>query len=577
MNLRKVSVEQALYGLAFLIAAGFRFYRLGVLPLTDAEASLALQALGLADGSQIFTGGQPGYLLLTALVFYLFGSSEMLARFWPALAGSLAVFAPYLFRRPLGKTAALALSFMLAFEPGLLAVSRQADGLSLAVSFSLLAAGFLYNGRAAGAGLFAGLALLGGPGLWGGLLAAALAASLASFGHGRYPSGGGVEAANLAFPPDVFDRRFWIRSSLWALCSVFFAGTMFGRVSAGLGGLTASLPAYLSGWGQMSGTPLWLLGTALLGYQLAALLPALAGIWHAWKEKSAIDLFLAVWLGISLALALAYPARQVADLAWMLLPLWALAARSVARWLTLRVIEEDRLLTVAQTTLILVLFVFMWINLVGLNRPLMGNVEVQLRWAGIAGALVMLLLVSLLIAWGWSYPIAVAGLVNGAGIALAVYTLSAGWSAAGLGRNPSAEMWPRSPAIQQADLLLGSVADLSEWNVNRQVGVDVLVAGVDSPALRWLLRGFRDVRFEPAVLPEEGPSLVIASEKDALSLTAEYSGQDFIWLQSPAWTLISAGEWVRWAAFRELPFEKASLILWARTDLFPGVEGASAR
>jgi hypothetical protein len=34
--------------------------------------------------------------------------------------------------------------------------------------------------------------------------------------------------------------------------------------------------------------------------------------------------------------------------------------------------------------------------------------------------------------------------------------------------------------------------------------------------------------------------------------------------------LILPEEWIKWYAFREVPSEKQQIILWARTDLFPG-------
>jgi hypothetical protein len=66
MRNRTLNVELGLYVLIFLLAAGFRLVGLGRNSLTDAEASLALQALELARGGSPVLTGQPGYLVLTA-------------------------------------------------------------------------------------------------------------------------------------------------------------------------------------------------------------------------------------------------------------------------------------------------------------------------------------------------------------------------------------------------------------------------------------------------------------------------------------------------------------------------------
>jgi len=52
---------------------------------------LALQSLSIAKTSsptnQLIIEAQPAYIFLTSWVFGLFGSTNFLARFWPALAG----------------------------------------------------------------------------------------------------------------------------------------------------------------------------------------------------------------------------------------------------------------------------------------------------------------------------------------------------------------------------------------------------------------------------------------------------------------------------------------------------------
>ena len=67
MNFSRLKYEAWLYGLAFLIALGFRFLQLGASPLTDSEATLALQALQIARGASPLLGPQPLYILLTSV------------------------------------------------------------------------------------------------------------------------------------------------------------------------------------------------------------------------------------------------------------------------------------------------------------------------------------------------------------------------------------------------------------------------------------------------------------------------------------------------------------------------------
>ena len=174
MQSPRLTIENVLWGLVLALALSIRLLNLGTIPLSDPEANWALQALSLFPGTAniepIQPGPQPGYLAITGLLFALFGSSDGLARLLPALAGGLLCLVPYFFRDRLGRQAALIMAFGLALDPGMVAVSRLPGGPMPALAFSLLALGTLAVGRVVWAGFFLGLALLGGPAVWQGIL-----------------------------------------------------------------------------------------------------------------------------------------------------------------------------------------------------------------------------------------------------------------------------------------------------------------------------------------------------------------------------------------------------------------------
>src|SRR5690606_26763711 len=113
MNSLLRKYEGWLYGLAFLIALGFRLIQLVAAPLTDVEATVSLQALHIAQGKAPLLGSQPGYVLPTSLLFAVIDSTNFMARSLPALAGSVLVFLPYFFRNILQSRAALLLAFLI--------------------------------------------------------------------------------------------------------------------------------------------------------------------------------------------------------------------------------------------------------------------------------------------------------------------------------------------------------------------------------------------------------------------------------------------------------------------------------
>ena len=128
-----------------LCLLALRFIALGAAPLTDSEATLALQALALARGESPLLAPQSAYILLTSVLFAVTESNNFLARFFPALAGGAIVLVPLLFREQIKPRPAAILALFLAIDPLLVAFSRTAGGTILALTFLLAAVGFWMN------------------------------------------------------------------------------------------------------------------------------------------------------------------------------------------------------------------------------------------------------------------------------------------------------------------------------------------------------------------------------------------------------------------------------------------------
>jgi hypothetical protein len=79
------------------------------------------------------------------------------------------------------------------------------------------------------------------------------------------------------------------------------------------------------------------------------------------------------------------------------------------------------------------------------------------------------------------------------------------------------------------------------------------------------------VRFAGSILAGEKPSIVITSEKEENpELTADYRGQDFAWWSRPAWGGPVPSTFKDWLTYRRTALTYDHVILWARSDLFPG-------
>jgi len=560
MKLPKLNVETGLFLLALVLAGAVRLSGLGSATLNDQEASLALQALGIVrGGGSALIGPHPLYLALTSVVMFLFGSSNFAARVWPALAGSLLVLTPFYFRNRLGRLPAVLLAFFLAIDPGLAAVSRQAGGPSLALAAVFFAVGLWNSGYPAAAGIAAGLSLLSGPWVWAGWLGLALA----GWGYRTFLHGG--ENASEDAAPEMDLRASLRRAGWFALGTFLFGGSLFFFVPQGWSAAASSLAAFVQSWYQPSGVPVVRVGQALLWYEFLPVIAGLACV-VVYRKYSAVR-FLAIWVLAGLILAAAPVGRQTASLVWVSVPVWGLTAVLAASIFARP--AADRLPTLAQSLLGIVILGFLSLTAVGISAV---GAPQSAEWVALIAALALLLLTTLLVAWGWSVKVAWYGLVWSFSAVLLAYTLMSTWNAAGLSGRRPVELWTQGANIRDGDLIRQTIGDLSLWNVGARNRLDVVVMDEGSPALRWLLRDQSQVSYTRSLTVASTPALVITMNLDEPKLGASYRGQDFILEEAPVWNISSLKDWFRWLVFREVPVESHAVVLWARTDLFPGEE-----
>ncbi|GAB4503055.1 MAG: hypothetical protein Fur0043_00470 [Anaerolineales bacterium] len=577
--------ELWLYALAFCVAVALRFFALGALPLSEAEAKWALQALYVAQGMRPLLGPQPIYILPTALLFFLFGATDFLARFVPALTGSLLVGLPFLFRQRLKPTSGLLLAFCLALDPGLIALSRQAGSPMPALAFSLLAWAFWWRGQPRMAGVLAALALLSGPALWPGLLSLGLAWGLGELARPRAAASTDGEKPSIteSGQGEVPTRRNDLQAALMAGgVVILLGGTLLFLAPNGMSAWLASLPEWLSGWGRPAGVPAGRLLLALAIYQPLAVLFGLAALWRGVWQGRRRFVRLGLWLCMALLLALMYPARQVSDLAWVLIPLWALAALESSNHVHWP--QEGR--EALGIGLLLALFlIFAWLNYANIaldptnpahltptqiqygGNILLGNLP-PVRYLLLASLFLLLVIGMLLVSLGWSPRTARLATLWGLTMTLGLYALGMAWSATGLRTPQGWELWQDGPRPVQANLLRETVEQLSAWNGGDEQGQEVTLVGIDSPALNWLLRNHA-LHHASGLDPLQTPPLVVTSNQEDLSLTSAYRGQDFLWQQEPDWPNANLYKWIHWSVFHELPYTTETIILWVRADLFP--------
>jgi hypothetical protein len=479
------------------------------------------------------------------------------------------VMAPFFFRRWFGRTPAIVLAFALAFDPGLVALSRQAGGPALAAGFILLALGGWLSGYPVLAGIFSGLALLSGMGLWPGLAALVLAGFLYRLAL-RDQGDAGLPEIKMPVWNAVFA----------GVAVLLLVGTLFFQVPRGLSAIGGSLAAYLSGWSAPTTSPLLVWLITLLFYQPIALILGIAGVSRALRRSPIqalrVDGFLSLWFVLALLIGAVYPARQPGDLVWVIIPLWALAVREGLRYLDLE--PAARLAALGLGLLTVVLLIFFCLNMAGVVSALSLNLQNQTfpqYWAAMAASIGLVVLMAYLVAWGWSIQAAGRGLLGGLLVVLAVGTLSSSTSAAGWRVLQNAELWQVSPSMPDVRLLASTTADLSRWNTGAPNTLDVLSVGADRPSLDWTFREVPGYRQIPKLPGGVNASFVITTADQQPLLASTYRGQKIQVSSAPNWDKMAILDWLDWMIYRKTSSEGQTLILWARADLFAGGAASS--
>ena len=572
MNSPRLKYEGWLYWLAFLIALGFRTIQLGDTPLTDSEAQFALQALHIAQGKAPLLGTQPAYILFTSVLFLVTESTNFIARFVPAIVGSAIVFTPYYFRESIKPRPALILAFLFAIDPGFVALSRQASGTILAVTFLLFTWAMWKSGHAIPTGIFAGLTLLSGPSVWSGVLMLGLTSIFLQ----------GMK--NSSQPQQEYD---WRSTLIAFIATVLLGGTLFFTTPNGLSALFNSIPAYLKGWVTSSAFTPGRTFLTFAAYEPLGIFLALFALIRGFRLQSVRYIKLSIWLAVSLLVAVFY--RQTSELAWVIIPLLILAARELSRSFDIYLDERVEIGVVAGA--IMILLVYIWFNVanIGLNPyahlvPTQFPFRIALFGQTLVNTIIefpfdayyiILIIASLilvvcigLVAFGWSPRTARLGTTWSFSLFLGIYAIGAAWGASGLRTPNGVELWLPDQSPAQADLAMSSINDISLFSRGHIESEPVTIVGVDSPALEWTLRN-HDVQVVSILDPLNAPPIVITPLMNELGLPSAYRGQDFTWRQPPTWDIIQSPDWVGWLVYRQLPRDTETIILWARDDLFP--------
>lgn len=543
--------------IAFGLALSFRLIRLGIYPLGDMEAEIALQALAAAQKSRVSFGSFMSVVGLTGIDFFLFSSGNFLARFWTAFFGAGIVFIPLFFRKKLGDWPAILASLALAISPDMVGLSRIVGSPMMALVCLLLALGLFYNQKPVLSGGMLAMGLMSGSVFWLGLIILGMSGLISRWIF--------KENHILADFSITDQKHFWIRFGLSFIATLLIIGTVFFLAPSGLSGVFSGLISFVEGFGEGYTSPFFLIPLSLVVYALPAVI---FGIWGSLRGillKSELDIFLLVWWVLGLVILFLYPGSNPADIIWVTFPLWILAARVVSfAW---HLPDEGHLVMIITSAVVFLLFAFMFLALRSLGNQVYTQEQQTGTLIAILGSAVLLVAIVLLVSFGWSEEIALPGLLLGLALVFSAGMISASVNSTSLGSKDAHSFWyPDEPQVSTKWLDI-SIERILDGNKTQQPPVEIAVTAQPSPAMKWALREYDPVHFEPYIPPQFQPGLIITEVQVSPELTNSYRGQDLVWSRRVTWNEMSPMQYFTWIISGKAPTLDEWIIFWVRTDL----------
>ena len=532
-QVRRLTLESALWVLVGLGALAMRMAQLDGAPLTAHEADAAVMAWRAAQGQGLpVVDYNPFLLAANNLTFLLFGAGDGLARVWPVVFGSLLALSPFLLRRFLGRRAALAAGIYLALSPTAVVASRRLDGTVIGAVGAMVALGagvqWFETDRSAWLSLAAlgvALGLSGGASFYG--LALPLIVVLIALWRLWPDSPISMLGQNLNKA-----RGQGSRFALILLSGLMGFSTGLGWNLAGLG----AVGGHLAGWvgrfaaaGPRPASPLLL----LMVYEMFGLVGGLAALAWGLAEGREEPVVLGLWTaGAALVLSI-MPGRAPTDLLWVVVPLALLVGVGIEGVLQgvrgrLAAGETKLGIQLAYGGLVVVLAAHGFLMLAQYGyRGDRANLALALVAAAVQVPLA--LSAGLLLGAGRTLRTAAAGI----GMVLLVFTVGAGWSAAYRHSADPREPLQAEPTALNVRDLVATLEELSWQETGARTALSFVYEAPEHSILTWYLREFENAKQVTRLEDVEPANLgaVVVSEGRVEGVLSEapegYAGQDF--------------------------------------------------
>lgn len=574
--------------LTILLTLGIylRIAQLGNRPLNELEAGTALQALNYANGTPDFTITQPFYVVVTSLLFQLFGSGNLVARLFSAFCGILILFFPFLYQKKIHLARLTFLVAFIALDPVLITWSTQADGLVPFLAFGLYSLYFLSIDKKVPGIILVGLSIALGlrafPFVIGIFIAIPILAILDVLWFST-----GIR------PLNVLSRKMNRGQWLLLIAVVILGATGIFAFPSGLNGLgnaflsTFTADAPEKQYFRLNFFPMVM---AFLLYLSIPLILTVVAI-RAGMKKSDYQASIAFIGILILAVLLWIFGQGVLTLAYLILPLLVLASDCALPANNRNPLKLHPILTIA-ASLIPFLGFFLLQRLAEIIQLQDLSLPLTIRWQntmyslplnrfsayaliiGIGIIVVAVLIPKILRSFDRKQTRF--GLLSGLLAVAVLAMLHNGWNAAGL--NPGGDFRQIGAVSGQHSLLLGQIkfpisaefvpvieeiSMKSDGFMNRLDGVNLVRNDV---MLDWVLRNYPNVAKRALISKTEDKlDLIISDPAAEVPVNGGYVGMVIDWSSFVNWDYFTAQDWLSWLLYKNQNETRSQIIIWQPT------------
>jgi uncharacterized protein (TIGR03663 family) len=593
-------LETAAYVVIALLAAGLRFFQLGLRPLDGGEAVQALAAYRFVQEGALAApaGTVPALFTGNVVGFTLFGGSDIVARWLPALAGVILVLLPYGLRHRLGRGGALVASLLLALSPAAVYLSRSLDGAMLVAACGLAVAVGLINyvdtrrpGSLYLAAAALGLGLCSGPGIYTLLLIFALFGLALFLGERLLDRDTGWSSLWGAWSSVRGERGLLAKAGAVLFATFGLVAMALVLYPGGVGHAADLIGAWAAGFlPEADGNPLVYPLLLLLRYEPLILILGLveAGRWALGRRSEAPEAsqpasafphtaFLVFWAAAAILLILIPGHRPAGNVLWVVIPLALLAGQGAARawrWIARRDLWPEAAL-VAIVALGVGVFIYLQVasySVAGSGTTVsVAGVTLYAWTTYLILAAVALALAAIVgaVAWLWRGP----GLVVAGGwlallAILGLFGFKATWGLSVAHAADPRELMILQTTAPDVRLLVDRLEALSRDTAGDAHTLPFTVERATGPVVAWYLREFKgQTAVDDLSAPPATQAVVTLGVRD-LPIGETFRGQDFpLHTQWLPWGL-RGQDIVRWLLFNKAgqPVVDQQVVLWVASQ-----------